>query len=190
MPSTSGNFLSDFGVGGWLQLGGSLMSAVGGYYAAESQKSQLKSQALSLEHEASMSRLNARMAENDAQAIEEAGREEAGQVALRYAQEKGAYRASVGASGIVAGFGSTAEVAASIDLAAEVDALTINRNAVRAAGARRVAATDLRNRGAMAEISAGNVRATAGSIRPRAALAGSLLSSSGMLASQWTRRGY
>jgi hypothetical protein len=187
-PASVGGFWSEFGIGGALQVGGSLMSIIGTYFAADTQKNQLKSQGLALDHEAAMSRFNARLAEQDALAIEEAGRQEAGQVALRYAAEKGAFQARTGASGVRMGRGSAAEVAASIDLAAELDDITINRNTVRAAGQRRMQAQDIRNRGSLAEVSARNVRGTASSIRPGQAAHGSLLSQFGQIATSQSRR--
>lgn len=187
LPSTA-NWWADVGIGDVLSAGGSIMSVIGTYFAAQTQKGQLKSQALSMEHEAAISRINARVAEQDAQAIEEAGREEAGNLALRYAQEKASHRASVGGSGVRIGHGSAAEVAASIQLAAEMDAITLNKNTVRAAGQRRMQATDTRNRGALADISANNLRATAGSVNPGLVATGSLLSQFGRGTNDYLRR--
>lgn len=172
-------------VGPLLSIGGALMSSIGAFYAAKSQQTQFKSQALSLEFEQSMAALNALQAEQDAQATLRAGQQEIGQLGLRSAQERGSVRASQGASGVQAGVGNAAEVQASMRLAQEMDALTINANAIRAAGARRTQATNARNEGLLAGVSARNLRGSARSINPYMAANASLLSNAGTVASQW-----
>lgn len=179
-------FLGDLGMG--MAVTGALMSAVGSFYAVQTQKYQAKSAALSLEFEASMANLNARAAEQDAQAILKAGQQEAGQYALAMAQEKESARTSSAAAGVVGGVGSAAEVQASYQLAKEIDVLTIKTNSVRAANNARMGAQDQRNRASIARTSAGNVRAGAGTLNPGLAAGGSLLGSAGTLASQWAYR--
>lgn len=172
-------------VGGVLGIAGLMTSAVGNYYALKSQQYQLRSQALSLEYEQSMSALNARNAELDAQSILEAGEREHGQLTQQYGQAKASARVSQAASGVQAGVGSAAEVQASIDYAKEADTFAIDMNTLRAANARRTQAVDLQNRAALAGVSAANVRGAAGSINPFLGSAASLLGGAGQVAQSW-----
>jgi hypothetical protein len=145
--------------------------------AARSERYQLRSSALSAEFDATMADLNARTAEFDAEHILRAGQREIGQLGLEYGQARGARRASTAAAGIQAGVGSAAEVAASSTLAHQLDALTVNSNAVRAAGRMRTEAVNQRNRGLLARTSAENARGAARSINPWVSAGASLLSS-------------
>ena len=168
-----------------LSIAGTGMQFLGAYYGAKQQQHELKSQALAAEFEATMSSINARLAESDANAILAAGRDEANRSAMQYQQLKSATKVSSAAHGVQAGVGSAAEVQASIELAKQVDALTINKNTVRAAGNARIQARNQRNQSALSLVSAGNLRSTAGSISPFAAGTGSLLSGLGSLGRQY-----
>jgi adenine-specific DNA methylase len=183
-PSSSGS--SNLGL--WTSLAGAALQAVGTYYAVKSQKAQLESQALSLEHQASMSAINARAAESDAQAILEAAQTEAGQVSAQYGQAEGETRAAAGGRGIEAGPGSQAEVQASIAYAKKVDIYQIQSNAVRAANAARTGAVNATNESNLARVSAANVRKTAGTIDPYLAAGSRLLSSASGISDQWLAR--
>lgn len=183
-PVAESQFLG-LNTGGWLQVSGALMGAIGAFYAADSAKHQLKSQALAAEFEQSMSAINARNAEADAQSVLEAGAQEIAQVTAQYGQEKAALQASTASRGVVSGVGSAAELAASVELAKQVDALTINKNRVRAAGQARMRAADMRSRGLLAGTSANNLRSSAGSINPYLAGSGSLLSAAGNVAATY-----
>ena len=184
--ATSYESLATFGL--WTSIAGAGLQAIGNYYAAQSQKSQLKSQALAADFQQSMSALNARAAEEEAQAITEAGNREQSRIAAQYGQVKAGERAATAARGIKAGVGSAAEVQASIELAKQIDVFTVNSNAVRAANAARTQATNERNRSLLAGTSAANLRDTAGSIDPYAAVAGSLLGSASGISSQYLAR--
>ena len=120
-----------------MAIAGLVTQAIGSFYAAETQKFQLKSQALSLDFEQSIANLNARAAEQDAVAIFAAGRRRRAQVGLQFGQVRAATRVSTAARGIQAGVGSAAEIAASVELASAVDALTIDANTFRAVSAAR-----------------------------------------------------
>lgn len=177
-------FGSMAGAGFWLQIGGSVMESVGAYYAARNRQYDLKSQALAFEFEQTMAAVNARQAEAVAQSIIEAGAQEASLTGLRYAQERSSARVSQGARGIAIGVGSAAEEDASIRYAEESDRLTINANAVRQAGQARLQATEQRNRGALAGVSAGNARTSARSVNPGLAAGSTILGSAGNIARQ------
>lgn len=171
--------------GSFMQFGGALVGAIGGYFAAEAQRSEIKSQALSAEFESSMSALNARAAEKDVFRIQEAGRQELMFADLRASADKATQKVSAAARGVAVGTGSSAEIAASIELARQIEARTIRTNTARAAGARLVEATNERNRGTLAGISSRNLRASAHSINPFLGATGGLLGSVGAVASSW-----
>ena len=149
-----------------LAVAGLVTQAIGTFYAAETQKFQLKSQALTLDFEQSIANLNARAAEQDAVAIFDAGRRRRSQVGLQFGQVRAATRVSAAARGIQAGVGSAAEIAASVELASAVDALTIDANTFRAVSAARRRAVDFRNQALLTGVSARNVRGSERSISP------------------------
>jgi hypothetical protein len=173
---------------GILGIFGAITGAIGSFYSAKSQQSQLKSGALTAEYEASIANLNARSAELDAQTAIEAGQREAGRRSLLAGQEEGATRARIGASGTQLGVGSAAEVTASEELSNQIDALTINVNAARAAGQARMRAVSYGNQAALDRVSATNMRRTARSINPWMAAGTSLLGGASQVASQWSPR--
>jgi hypothetical protein len=175
--------LQTFGI--VLGIGGALTSAVGAYYSVLGQRYQLRSQALSRDFEASIAGFNARAAERDAQALIQAGQQRKGLSTLRFGQLKAASRTRTAAAGVQAGVGSAAEVQASIEAVKEIDSLTIELNAVRAAGAARTRAVDFRNRALFARVSAANARRSAGALSPGLAAATSLLGGAGRVSSQF-----
>ncbi len=145
---------------------GLVMAAIGAYAAANAQKHQLRSQASALEFQAQMSQINARAAEDDAQAILAAGHKKIGLVGMRYAAEKAAMRASTAGRGITLGEGSDAEVQASVSLARDIDVMTLRADTIREAGNARLRGVNERSQASAAQVSAGNMRATAKSINP------------------------
>lgn len=160
-------------------VGGALLSSVGAYYSAEANRYNLRSRALDADFAATIAGSNARAAELDAEAQLIAGQQQKGLVTLRFGQTKAAVRTRTAAAVLELGVGSAAEVAASIEAAKEIDAMTIEMNAVRAAGASRRRAVDFRNQAALARVSAANLRDSASSINPGLAAATSLISSAG-----------
>ena len=184
-PSKGGSYDSLAAAGMWLSLTGQVTGAIGAYYDVLASQGAAKSQALSLEYEQSASALEARAAERDAEAILSAGRQEVGLRGLQEGQEIGAATAEQAASGIGLDSGSAAEVRASIRLAAAIDKRTISSNALRAALAERQRGAGIRGRGALAGVSARNLRRTAGSMSPGTAAAGSALAGGGQLLSQY-----
>jgi len=192
-----------------LQIAGMATSAIGSYYGAKIQQEQLKAQAsnlryqsqsqsMSLQFQQTMARLNADLAESDAQQILLSGEREAGQISRRYGRAKASNRASMAARGIQLGVGSAAEVEASIDLAKEQDMLTINANRVRAAESARMQRTNYQtqalmsgvsaaNVAGMGEMSASNLMSSANTISPYGNMFSSLLGSAGAVASTWYR---
>ena len=149
-----------------LALGGVVSQAIGAFYSVKSQQYQAKSQALNLEFQAGMASMAARNAELDAQHVLQAGQEEAGRAGLQYGQAKQGTRARQAAAGVQGGVGSAAEIAASIEYSKEADLITINKNAVRAANARRAAGIDAANQSLLARVGAKGFRRTASVMSP------------------------
>lgn len=182
----TGDFLSTFGT--FLGFAGMVNAAIGAYAEAESAKYQARSQAMDLELQASMSQINARAAEQDANAILDAARKESGALSAEYGQIREQNLLTQATSGVT-GEGSAAEVQASIELARQQDTMQIDANAVRAAAARRAEATNQRNAALMGGVSARNLRGTAASISPAMAATTSILGSATLVAPRWIYRG-
>lgn len=161
----------------YLMALGAVQSMVGTYYSAQTAKYQLamqgqqqsfqlgmqginaESSAANLEFNASMADINARQMENNAQWTMLAGQRQIGQITMRAGKIKSAQRASQAARGIVLGYGSTAEEVATTDLVKEMDAITINVNATRAAESARVQKVNFENQALLARVSAKSARA-------------------------------
>lgn len=167
---------------------GGINSAIGSYYAAQSAQYQAKSQASSLEFQSDMAALNAHSAEISAQSILEQGKTQVSQYTMRYGQERSAAVTSMAARGVALGEGSSKEVLASMDLVKDLDVLSINSNATRAAWSERTAATNYSNQSSLDRTSAVNATRTAGSISPGLAVTGSLMNTATSVASQWDWR--
>lgn len=167
------------------QITGGFLNAIGAGFAAMAQKEQQKSQALSADLQQSMANRNARQAEVDAQAILVAGREAVGQLTAQRGQERASMKVGAAARGVTGS--SVEEMLASQDIIKEIDAMTINRNTVRAAGQARMQAVNSRNEGLMAGVSAGNLRRTARSINPLVAFNSAAMQGAGQLAVSYAR---
>lgn len=150
---------------------GAIMSVYGAYSSIQSTKR-------SIEFQAEMAKINARMAEQTAQSILFAGSKAAGQVSLKAGKVVGAQRASQGARGIVAGEGSAAEEIATTNLMKETDMLTISANATREAWAARTQSVNARNESIIRGTSADT-------LSPYMAAGTSLLNSGTAVASSW-----
>jgi hypothetical protein len=166
-------------------IGGAITGAIGSYYAAQSQKAQLESQASSMRFQSDISQLNAAQAEFTAQQILRAGQQRQGQIGLRAGKIKSSQRASMAARGIDLGVGSAVETIATTDLMKEIDMLTTNAETVRSAEAARLQRQNYLTASAMQDVSAMNLAGSAASISPTMALTGSLLGSAGSVANAW-----
>lgn len=154
-----------------LQAYGAVSGAISSYYAAKSQKAALR-------FRADLADLNARQDENNAQTTLAAGQRQEQAVQLQTAQLKSHQRASMGASGIALDEGSAARVLTSTDLMGEIDANTVNANAVRAAWGYRQQATNDSNEALMD-------RSGAGAIKPGVSALTSLIGSATSVAPSW-----
>ena len=172
-------------LGGIFAVSGAVTGAIGSYYAAQSQKTQLESQASSMRFQSDISQLNAAQAEFTAQQILRAGQQRQGQIGLRAGKIKSSQRASMAARGIDLGVGSAVETIATTDLMKEIDMLTTNAETVRSAEAARLQRQNYLTASAMQDVSAMNLAGSAASISPTMALTGSLLGSAGSVANAW-----
>jgi hypothetical protein len=154
-----------------MQGAGAASSALGAYYGAQSQKS-------SLELQANLADINARMSESSAQQTLLTGQRDEQKSRIATANLKGTQRASMAANGIDLGEGSAAQVLTSTDVMGEVDADTIAANAVRSAWGYRTQGVNQSNQALMS-------RASAGAINPGQAAVTSLLGSAGTVAGNW-----
>jgi hypothetical protein len=170
-----------------IQIAGAVNSAIGAYYQAQNQQFQLESQASSMRFRQELFKLNQEQSEYAAEQTMAASQREAGRIYMRGGAVKGAARASMAARGIQAGVGSAAETIATTDLVTEIDALTINANAVRAAENLRTQSVNYGTQSVMAGVSANNYSASAGSINPFASAGTSLIGGATSIMSNWAQ---
>lgn len=169
-------------------LFGAANTAVGAFYAAKAQQYQLKSQASTMQFQAGMDAINAHGAEMSAQSILEAGKTQVQQYTMRAGQEAARNTVATAARGVDLSSGSAVTERASEDLTKQLDVMTINANATRAAWGQRTQATNYGNASLLAGVSANNLRTSARTISPGAAATTSLLNSATGIASQWDWR--
>jgi hypothetical protein len=163
--------LDQAGIG--MQIFGAITGAMGTMYSGQIAKMNMRGQA-------EIAEINARMAESQAQSLLEQGNREIGRMTMQAGKVKSAQKAAMAANGIDIGVGSAAETTATTDIVKELDALTINSNATRAAWAARTQSVAYSNQ-AIAS------RAGADAINPGIAAFGSLMNSAGSVASSWYR---
>lgn len=189
------------------QVGGALTSAIGGYYSAQAQKSNLQFQYdiaalnariadINAETILFLSGINERRAERGAQSELMNGQQQIGALTLKSGQIKSSQRAALAANGVDLGAGSAAELQASTDLMKEVDRNTLQANAVRSAWGYRDQGMDAQIHGVTqarnARMTAAGLRseamikgASADSISPGMTTLSTLLGSAGKVASAW-----
>jgi len=167
---------------------GGINAAVGQFYAAKTQQYEMQSQASNLQFQSAMDAINAHGAEMNAQSIMEQGETQVQQYTMRAGQEQATSTVATAARGIDLSSQSAVDQRASNDLVKQLDVLTINANATRAAWAQRTQATNDRNASLLTGVAANNLLASADSIHPGSAFATSLLGSASSFASQWDWR--
>lgn len=150
---------------------GAASSAVSSYYSAQSQKASLGLQA-------TIADINAQTAESATQQALYSGQRQEQASRLRTANLKGQQTASLAANGIDLGQGSALRVLTDTDTLGQIDANTIQANAVRSAWGYRTQATNYQNQALQA-------RSAAGAISPGMALATSLLGGATQVAGSW-----
>lgn len=164
---------------------GGVSSAIGSYYAAKTAQYQARSEASSFAFQGDMAALNASRAERTAQSIEEAGKSQVANYTMRAGEEKAGAVASTAARGIAIGQGTSAEIAASLDIQKDLTVMAINSNTTRQAWAAREQGTNYANESLMDRTSAVNALRSAGSISPMGSAVNSLLGSATQVAGQW-----
>jgi hypothetical protein len=170
-----------------MSIFGAANSAIGSFYAAQSQQNQLKMQAQNQAFAAEMARVNQGMAQFTAGAIMREGQERIGRYTMGAGQARASAKAALAARGGVLSEGAPAEVLGSMDLVKEIDKLTMSAANVRAAEAAKLQAFNIGVGATMADISAQNLQATASTIYPGLSLGTSLLGSATDIAGSWAR---
>lgn len=159
------------GPSGYMQAAGIGWSAVSAYKQANQQKDVLR-------YQAKVSQNNAQIAEWQAQQALTAGAQQEQVSRVRTAGLEGAQRAAMAANGIDLGEGNATDILATTKFMGEREALTIRDNAARQAWANRI-----QKQSYLDDANVNNANAAA--INPGLASIGSLLGSSGTVASMW-----
>jgi|GEM_PF-6464291 len=167
---------------------GGINAAVGQFYAAKTQQYEMQSQASALQFQSGMDAINAHGAEMNAQSILEASKTQVQQYTMRAGQEQAASTVATAARGVDLSSQSAIDQRASNDLVKQIDVMTINANATRAAWAQRTQATNDSNASLLTRVSANNMQMSADTISPGDAFMTSLLGSATSLASKWDWR--
>ncbi len=150
---------------------GAAASAVSSYYGAQSQRASLNLQA-------TMADINARTAESTAQQAILSGQRQEQASRLRTSGLKGRQTAALAANGVDLGEGSALRTLTDTDTLGEIDANTIQANAVRSAWGYRTQATNYQNEALRA-------RSAASAVSPGMSLATSLLGGATQVAGSW-----
>lgn len=153
------------------QVVGGVQSAVSSYYGA-------KAQARQLAFEADMADINARMAESAAERTLAAGRREVQRSKMQTAGLKSRQRVAMAANGVALDEGSAVNVLTTTDYIGEVDANTIEANAIAQAWGHKIDAVNTRSQ-------ARSARSAAASISPGQAALSSIIGSAGSVAASW-----
>lgn len=181
------------GTAGQFAVGFSIMSAITGAYGAYRQAKddiyKLDSHALSARYQQGMSLRNAEQAELMADVYMKQGHEQIAKRTLAAGREKSSQRTSAAARGVAVGSGSAGEIEDSIEAAKDADYLTINSNAVRAAGAAKMQAVMFKNKALMFGVEADNAKMMAGSINPSGRAFTSLLTGAANVSMAYNRYG-
>lgn len=152
---------------------GAVTSAVGTYFESKSRKS-------SLQFQARMAEINARLSESAAQHTLRQGERAVQGVRMRTAQVKSAQRVGMAANGITLDSDSAVDVLTTTDVMGEQDAITTETNAIAQAWGHRTQSVN-------AQTTADMNRVSANSMNPGMAAAGSLLGNAGQVAYSWYR---
>jgi len=162
-------------VGGIFSVGSTISGLIGASSAANTQRYQLKSQGLNLEHQEDMAKINAKMLEMQAQQIARAYDRQYMTKTMQAGLSTGRLRTSFAARGVKMGVGSTANVFATDAIMKEIDKLTMNANKVRAVNQMRTRGVQADIRGDMLGVSANNMFASASAVSPLLNMTSTLL---------------
>jgi len=175
VAKSGGSWFSNFqvspAVGPILSTFGAINGAIGSYY-------QSQAMANNLEFQADMAKINAGIAESNAQAVLLSGQRAQQNVRLRTAKIKAAQRVGMAANGVDLGSRSAINLQTTTDTMGEIDAQTVENNAIRAAfGYRNQSVNDLNT--------ARLANSVADGINPFGSATSSLLGNAGSVASSW-----
>lgn len=154
-----------------LSTSGMVFGAIGAYGAAEQQKGELN-------YRAEMARINAKMAEANAESTFKAGERRVQAIKMKGAQIKSAQKVGYASGGVDLSSESAIRVLSSTDFMAEDDAATAEANTA-------ASAWGFRTQAAGYEGEAIRSQSAAASINPMTAMLGSLLGSGGQVAKSW-----
>lgn len=146
-------------------------NTVGSYWSAKNTK-------ITLEGQAALADINARISELGAQQELINGQRQVAQLTMQAGRLKSSQRTAMAANGIDLGEGNAAEIQASTDLMKEIDKETVHANAVRSAWGYRTQGMNYQNEATVK-------RGSASGIDPGMTAFGSMLSNSGQVASTW-----
>lgn len=146
-------------------------NTVGSYWSAKNSK-------ITLEGQAALADVNARISELGAQQELVKGQQQVGQLTMQAGHLKSTQRTAMAANGIDLGEGNAAEIQASTDIMKEIDKNTAEANAVRSAWGYRTQGMNYQNEATVK-------RGSASGINPGMTAVGSLLSNSGQVAGSW-----
>lgn len=190
-PAAASSNLNAFGSAqniGLLTAGmGAINTAVGSYFAAQNQQSQLRMQAQNQKFASQMSALNAQGAEYAAQSSVRAGQQQYGRMTMQQGQARASAAVGLASRGIQAGVGSAKEVMGSIDLINNIDRLTMNSNIVRQAEAYRMQKVNYLTESSMQNQSSRNLKSSADSISPGLGAYSSLMGGASDIGMSWLR---
>lgn len=154
-----------------LGAAGQVSNTISSYYGAKSQK-------MSLEYEAALAEINAKVSESNARASLLAGEREQQAFQLATAQLKSTQKTALAGGGIDLTSDTAADLLTSTDYMGEMDANAIKANALREAWGHRMEATGLRGQAAYS-------RASASAINPAMSAATTFISGASQLGSSY-----
>lgn len=157
---------------------GVFLQGLGVLSSANAARSNAEASKTQLDFQANLADINARISESQAQQTLLAGQREEQKSRIATANLKGSQRASLAANGVDLGVGSAAQILTSTDVMGEIDANTIQANAIKSAWG-------YRTQGANQKAQATSSRAAAGAISPDSAFTSTLIGGAGQVASSW-----
>jgi hypothetical protein len=183
--SGSGSWFSDFSmpqispmVGPLLSTFGAINGAIGSYYQAQAMQNNIRFQA-------DMAKINSKISETNAQAVLLSGQRAQQNVRMRTSKIKAAQTVGMAANGVDLGSRSAVNVRTTTDVMGEIDAQTVEANAIRAAFGYRTQSVNDMNTARLSD-------AVADGISPLGSATGSLIGNAGKVAEGWYRysKGY
>lgn len=162
-----------------------LSQAIGSYYQAQAQRRQLSAIESSARFQQRLAEINVRQLENEAVSVLDAGNRAMTMRSSQYRQVQGEQVAQQAASGVDLSSASAAEARASVELANQVDRLTMRSNAVAEANRVRMQAEGQRAQVDMLGLSARNLMRSRKAISPWAGPISGLLDLVGTASGRW-----